>query len=82
MKVILNEVEHENGLPIHDIEIFNDLVTETGYYIQDLSDCPEDAHIGRDLISGHDLINLIELAYDAGKRGEELNIIYQELEEK
>ena len=42
--------------------------------IQSLSECPEDAIIGRDLIDGDDLISFIKLGYKAGKEGFELNI--------
>ena len=37
-----------------------------------LSECPEDAIIGRDLIDGHNLIAAIRLGYEAGKRGDQL----------
>lgn len=44
------------------------------YSIQSLSECPEDAIIGRDLIDGENIIEAIKLGYEAGKRGEELEI--------
>lgn len=39
-------------------------------------ECPEDATVERDLHSGHDIINLMEKAYEAGKNGEEFTIKY------
>ena len=39
-------------------------------YVQSLSDCPEDAIIGRDLISCTRVAELMNLAYEAGERGE------------
>ena len=47
-------------------------------HIQDLSESPEDAIIGRDLIDGNDIVRYIEMGYAAAKRGEELLTIYTE----
>lgn len=44
--------------------------------IQPLCECPEDAIIGRDLISGEDIIQFMKLSYEAGKNGEEFDIEY------
>ncbi len=40
----------------------------------------EDAIIGRDLIDGHDIAHAIRLGYEAGKRGETLDISDEEQE--
>ena len=61
----------ENDLPRHQLMING----EEDVFIQDLSDCPEDAHIGRDLIDGNDIIEFIKMGYEAGKAGEELIIL-------
>jgi hypothetical protein len=67
-----------NSSPIHELCINRKgMVT-----IQDLSECPEDAHIGRDLVDGHDIIRYIKMGYEAGKNGEDLDIIESELEER
>lgn len=42
--------------------------------VHPLSECPEDAIIGRDLVSCDDVINYMRRAYEAGKRGEEFNV--------
>lgn len=40
-----------------------------------LWECPEDAIIGRDLISGGEIANYIKMGFEAGKRGEEIEIV-------
>ena len=70
MKVTLNTSTDSNDLPRHRLEING----KEEAFIQDLSECPEDAHIGRDLIDGNDIIKFIKLGYEAGKNGEELVI--------
>jgi hypothetical protein len=40
--------------------------------IYDLSDCPEDARIGRDLVDCNRVFDFMKRAYLAGKNGEEL----------
>lgn len=42
--------------------------------IAPLSECPEDAIVGRDLVDGHDIIAYIRMGFDAAKRGEELEV--------
>lgn len=46
-----------------------------------LYECPEDAIIGRSLISCSRIIDLMLLAYNAGKNGEELTITKEPDEE-
>jgi len=60
-----------------DIQI-SDKKTQT-ISVYPLSECPEDAIIGRDLISCGEIANLMKIAYEAGKNGEELEI--EELED-
>lgn len=57
-------------MEVHELFINDEKVQE----IRDLSECPEDAHIGRDLIDGNDIIGYIKLGYEAGKNNEELEI--------
>lgn len=40
--------------------------------VSDLSECPEDAIIGRDLVDCNDIKKWIKYGYDAAKRGDEL----------
>jgi len=42
--------------------------------VADLSECPEDAIIGRDLVSCGDVVNYMELAHKAGKAGEPFEV--------
>lgn len=42
-----------------------------------LCECPEDAIIERDLVGCSDIADYMQKAYDAAKRGEELEIIVE-----
>lgn len=70
MKIELEIEEDENNLPIHTLLIDGKEIA----HIQDLSECPEDAHIGRDLIDGNDIIKYLQLGYNAGVKGEEFTV--------
>ena len=45
-------------------------------HVGPLCDCPEDAIIGRDLVSCSDVAAYMQMAYDAAKRGEEFVVEY------
>lgn len=47
----------------------------TKFYMGVASDCPEDHTFGRDLSDVFDIPALLQLAYDAGTRGEEFVIL-------
>lgn len=70
MKVILTTKTDSDYNTKHKLKV------EDGrdWNIYPLSECPEDAIIGRSLIDGHDLIAAMKLGYDAAKRGESLDI--------
>ena len=71
MKIKLNQSNDEQyGTLIHQLFI-NDKEVE---FIQALHDCPEDASIERDLISGRKIIEYMLMAYEAGKNGENLDL--------
>ena len=56
----------EQGIFIND---------KSSWYSRDLaSDCPEDATLDRDMTSGHEIIKLMEIAFEAGKNGETLTV--------
>ena len=40
-----------------------------GYYVQSLTDCPEDAIIGRDLVSAEEIINYIKFGMKLAQEG-------------
>ncbi|MEH7464609.1 hypothetical protein V7166_21870 [Bacillus thuringiensis] len=44
------------------------------FSIRSLSECPEDATLGRDLNFVYDIEDYIKMAYEAGKAGEPLEI--------
>lgn len=68
MEIILYTSKDCNDSPIHRLVIDNKEVAS----IRDLSECPEDAHIGRDLIDGNDIIKYIKMGYGAAISGEEI----------
>ena len=72
MKVRLNHTENRDGEVNHQLYIEDKLV-ETIY---SLSETPEDAIIGRDLIDGDDILHYMQLAYEAGKKGENFEVSY------
>jgi hypothetical protein len=50
--------------------------------VHPLSECPEDAIIERDLVSCTDIVTFMQLAYNAGKNGEEFNYFTSEGEQE
>ena len=75
MKLTLT-IERNDYSCSHDLQIDDKHV-----HIGDLSECPEDAIIGRDLIDGHDILRYIQMGYDAAKRDEMLEITIKEIKE-
>lgn len=49
--------------------------------IHPLWDCPEDAIIGRGLLSGYDIIEFIKLGIELGKKGEDIQVVEKEVNE-
>jgi len=78
MKIKLEVGETREGHETNDLSIDNNTVI----YIYPLCECPEDAIIGRSLLSGQDIINYMKFAYEAGKRGEEFEVETVKLEQK
>lgn len=71
MKIELIVRKDCNDMEVHEVIVDDKDVAS----IRDLSECPEDAHIGRDLIDGRDIIRFIQLGYEKGKAGEEIEIM-------
>lgn len=73
MKIIYSETENVyDDLAADEMTIYNDNGERTGHeYVGPLCECPEDAIIGRDLISCGAIIGYMKQAYEAGKNGEE-----------
>lgn len=42
-------------------------------------DCPEDATLSRDMTNGNEIIELMKVAYEAGKQGDELSVEFEEV---
>lgn len=70
MKIKFSEWEDIDWCIHQEMDIINgDAVEEV--YVGPLWECPEDAVIGRDLISCKDILQYMKMAYKAGKAGEE-----------
>lgn len=74
MKVTVITSEDRDGLR-HQRLVING---ENKLRVSPLSECPEDAIIGRDLVSCDDIIKYMKIAYEAAKRGE--NIEFEDVE--
>jgi hypothetical protein len=76
MNVILKITTDSDCDEHHDLTIEDDDGKEvSGCSIDPLYESPGDAIIGRCLIDGNNIIEYMELAYQAGKQGEEFNVI-------
>lgn len=68
MKLVIKSVNSEDkDGRIEKLEING----EHKLSVSDLWDCPEDAIIGRGIVSINEIVNLMHQAYIAGKNGEE-----------
>ena len=68
---------------LDDFRTWEMVVENEGYVINDLcvtemTDCPEDATLNRDLGFVYEIRPLLKLAYQMGKRGEEIKFDYIE----
>lgn len=70
MKIVIKQSEDHNGELCENMEING----KDSLSVGPLCECPEDAIIGRDLVSCSDVARYMRAAYDAGKNGEELSI--------
>lgn len=67
MKVIVREKEDRDGYLRQELVIDG----KERQYVGPLCECPEDAIIGRDLVSCRDIADFMKEAFEAGKRDEE-----------
>ena len=72
MKIVVKVSRDENESERHVVFVDDKRLKS----IYPLCECPEDATIERDLMSGYDLAQFAQLGFDAAKRGEELEIVY------
>jgi hypothetical protein len=70
MKIVLTSGLNGDGLTYHELEVDGQGVVS----IYPLCDCPEDAIIGRILVSGDDIISLMRSAYEEGLAGGEFEV--------
>lgn len=68
MKVVVASCEDSDGYK-RQILYIDEIVMES---IAPLCECPEDAIIGRSLVSCGDIVHYMRLAYEVGKSGEEV----------
>ncbi len=69
------EIKIKHGTNCEDLE-WQDMFIDGKHKISvyPLCECPEDAIIGRDLISCEEIADLMKLAYEAGKNGEKFDV--------
>jgi hypothetical protein len=68
----------------YECEVYREKMEVDGksvFGVSNLSECPEDARIGRDLTDSGDVIKLMKMAYDAGKNGEDFEVLERTREE-
>lgn len=71
MTIEYSSEENDYGIS-DDMSVLDDTGKQIAYEsVYPLCECPEDAVIGRSLISCSRIISLMKLAYQAGKNGEE-----------
>lgn len=80
MKIVYRETDNVyDDLAADEMVVYDNEDNRIGReYVRPLCECPEDAIIGRDLISCGTIINYMKMAYEAGKNGEELIIENEE----
>ena len=73
MKIKITVSENLDGAEIQEMTIDG----EDRMSVYPLYECPEDAIIGRDLVSCEDVAKLMEEAYEAGENGEEFVLVIE-----
>ena len=76
MKIEIQKSTNSNDSECQDMIIDG----KSRLHVYPLDDCPEDAIIGRDLVSCVDVANYMKEAYEAGRRGE--NFVIEVVDEK
>lgn len=80
MKVIITYgTDNYLDLSHEEMEVLNDngeRIAQRSVY--PLCECPEDAILERDLVGCFDIFKFMQLAYEAGKNGESLELVKME----
>ena len=66
---IVIEEDYDSYLGITHSQNMYSKDRKMGYYVQNLTDCPEDAIIGRDLVSAEEIINYIKFGMKLAQEG-------------
>lgn len=70
MKEFVVNFSDNNNYESHAQKVWADSEDEKiRFYVYDLTECPEDATIERDLFNGADFIHALQLGFDIAKRG-------------
>jgi hypothetical protein len=75
MKIVVERRESDGDI-CEDMSIDGQHVLS----VYPLCECPEDATIGRDLVSCSDVAEYMRLAFQAGANGEELRLDFRDIE--
>lgn len=70
MRIEITIGDNGRGEEWQEMEIVCPVHGQRSYSVYPLCECPEDAIIGRSLISCSEIASLMKLAYDAGGRGD------------
>lgn len=67
--VTINEEEDDYGSMIYAQDVSCEDEPQVRYFVYNLTDCPEDAIIGRDLVSAEEYLKILELGMALGRKG-------------
>jgi hypothetical protein len=79
MKIVINSWQNGDGLTCEEVTIWDKEGNDTGFAVHPLCECPEDAIIERDLVSCSDVVKFMEMAYNAGIKGEGFEVERKEM---
>lgn len=74
MKIIINSEIDNYDLESQTMKVETNVKGSVYFSVYPLYECPEDAIIGRDLISCDEIAEAMKVAYEAGKAGEDFII--------
>lgn len=74
MKITIYTGNNYDDLETQVMNIETNVGEHSGFSVYPLCECPEDAIIGRDLISCNEIAEAMKIAYEAGKAGEDFLI--------
>jgi hypothetical protein len=81
LEVIEKTGEDSNGDARYEVTVKRDGKKIKGFYAGSLYENPEDASLGRDLGYAYSAVDFLRLGYEAGKSGEEIVFVEEEMGE-